>query len=398
VGVLKKLFILTAIAFPLGVAVRINLVPQVYVYPLDLVLIVFVIVGVYHQMAEHKFVYFKPLLFFLIACLISLIINFYWLSPHNFLVALLYLARVALFVQISSIIASLFTKKDARFFMLTLLAGLCITVVFGIVQYFFYPNLRNLIYAGWDEHLYRMFSTFLDPNFASAVFVICLWMGLGALQMVRHTYIRMGIFIMLGLTVISIFLTYSRTGFLMLIVSLLIFLIVEKKYILIGVAAFLFIVGIIVLPKNMHSEGVKLFRTASIFSRIQSYDTALKIYSQHPLFGVGFNTYRYAQEKQNIGGVAISESHAGAGVSNSYIFVLVTTGIVGLGFFLFMIYKIVREVLRINLKYRYIRNIVLAIITAVLVGSLTDNIFFYSFVMYGMFTVLGVIQLFMDDK
>ena len=45
-------------------------------------------------------------------------------------------------------------------------------VLLGFIQLMFYPALRNLYYLGWDEHLYRMFSTFLDPNFAGAFFVL----------------------------------------------------------------------------------------------------------------------------------------------------------------------------------------------------------------------------------
>ena len=74
--------------------------------------------------------------------------------------------------------------------------------------------------------------------------------------------------------------------------------------------------------RQSDGEGVKLERTYSVWARAESWKTAWNIFSQNPILGVGFNTYRYAQG-------ASADSHAGAGVDSSLLLVLATTGIVG---------------------------------------------------------------------
>ena len=64
-------------------------------------------------------------------------------------------------------------NKDFKSLVKKLIIFIGIFIVgLGFIQFLFYQSLRNLFYLGWDEHLYRMFSIFLDPNFAGAFFVL----------------------------------------------------------------------------------------------------------------------------------------------------------------------------------------------------------------------------------
>ena len=77
---------------------------------------------------------------------------------------------------------------------------------------------------------------------------------------------------------------------------------------------------IVILPRVSSGEGVKLERMSTVWARIASWKKAWEIFSDNPIIGVGFNTYRYAQK-------ASPESHAGAGSDSSILLVMATTGI-----------------------------------------------------------------------
>jgi len=70
--------------------------------------------------------------------------------------------------------------------------------------------------------------------------------------------------------------------------------------------------------------------------RLVSWTHAVNIFSENPIFGVGFNLYRQAQERFGFFDYADSEGgHAGAGSDSSLLLVLATTGVVGFVLFLF---------------------------------------------------------------
>ena len=55
------------------------------------------------------------------------------------------------------------------------------------------------------------------------------------------------------------------------------------------------------------------------------------VWQTSPVVGVGFNAYRYAKYQQGIlNEEGLLESHSGAGADSSILFVLATTGVVGL--------------------------------------------------------------------
>ncbi len=106
---------------------------------------------------------------------------------------------------------------------------------------------------------------------------------------------------------------------------------------------------------------------------------------------MGFNSYRYAQEHFIPNGNSIEKSHAGAGTSNSYLFILATTGIVGLAAFIYFGSKIYRMIMRIQSLDA--RHISLALFSVILFGSVTENVFFYSFILILISCYLGILNI-----
>jgi len=90
------------------------------------------------------------------------------------------------------------------------------------------------------------------------------------------------------------------------------------------------------LISSSNVENMNLFRRTSSLARLNNYSTAIKIITGHPLLGVGFNSYRYVKEMYIKPGLGNIPSHADAGLDNSFLFILATTGIIGLLAYLFL--------------------------------------------------------------
>jgi O-antigen ligase len=264
-------------------------------------------------------------------------------------------------------------------------------VLLGFIQYLFYPDLRNLYYLGWDEHLYRLFSTFLDPNFAGAFLVLLIiLLSDNIIRSLKDKNKVILLSVLWAAVLISILLTYSRSAFIMLIVGMVVLLGLHKlyKFIAIGIVVF---VGLFAIFANRDIEGLDPFRIASVEARVESMHAAIEIFSKNPIIGVGFNAYRYAQLRY---GFRTEEkslvSHADAGTDNSYLFVLATTGIIGFLIFIGIWINIVRKIIR-SLNSELYAKAALASIGALLVNTIFINSLFYPPIMAWIFILVGLI-------
>ncbi len=268
---------------------------------------------------------------------------------------------------------------------------------FGFIQYILYTNLINLSYLGWDNHWFRLFSTFFDPNFVGA-FLVLYFLYVWYLTMsycIKREIKKSIIFSILSLlSLFAIFLTFSRSALLSLIIGILTFVFLQKKYRKIAAIALLFFfIGIgIILLNYKATEGTKLFRIASSEARITSAMDALTIISKNPILGIGFDAYRYAQLKFGTAtGPNWQASHSGAGTDNSFLFVLATTGIIGFIFYLNILTRIF-AICRLYLKKSPFVIVVIASFCAIIVDSFFINSLFYPFILVWLVSLLGIIE------
>ena len=133
------------------------------------------------------------------------------------------------------------------------------------------------------------------------------------------------------------------------------------------------------LPRG-EGIGVKLERLFSAKERIANWSQAVTIFSRYPITGVGFNTLRYARRQFSLLPEDWLDNHAAAGVDNSFLFVLVTTGIIGLMTFLAALFQFFRKsslIFRISL-------------IGVVVHSFFLNSFFFPWIMFWLWILLGI--------
>lgn len=327
----KNILISGGILFVFGAVVRWPFSSStIAVYPLDIA------AGILSLLWLFKYRELKTLikkqrllqygLTFITIAFVSLIFSPAKLSLNERLIASLYLLR---FIAYMSIYLTVVSQKESKtlttatLIMFLSVVGVVLSLV-GWLQYFFYPDLRNLYYLGWDPHHKRIFSTLLDPNFLGLILVLTL-VALFALPSNRLTwFVRSFVFLTLAFT-------YSRSSFLALFGVGVFYALVKKNYLIILFVLLLLMITILALPRPA-GVGVKLERTFSVKQRLETWRQGYKLFLSHPLLGVGFNTLRYT--KRRAGFIQEDKNHAGAGVDNSFIFVAATTGFIGLTVYL----------------------------------------------------------------
>lgn len=202
----------------------------------------------------------------------------------------------------------------------------------SIYQLIAIPDLSVLSQFGYDPHIYRASSSLLDPNFLGAV--LCLVLPIGLLKLSKKLDINWGVGVLFILVIIV--LTFSRSAYLAAAVELLVFGYFKWRKALIVLVALIAVV--LVFVPRFSERVVGGFRLdTSAAERIESWSKGVEIWKTKPVVGVGFDNIRYYSKKLNLVKVFSSDGgNSGAGVDSSVIFLLATTGVLGLGVFLGM--------------------------------------------------------------
>ena len=325
--------------------------------------------------------FFAPIKNFLWVLFFSLVFSLSIFKPVEVLPGALYALRLAAYSLFFAACFRIVQKSEkVKAFVFSSLAYIGFFIaVFGLFQYFFYPDVRPFTIWGWDDHLFRLVGTFLDPGFTSIFLVF------GFLATIAKLFINRDkkLLVVLAVFILALALTYSRAGYVAFLGGILTFLLAKKslKKVLVIMGLFAFIV---LLIPSFGSEGVHLGRTKSIFTRLESYSEAIKLTAKSPVFGVGFNNLCMAKDKF-LGQTANFQSHACSGIESSLLMLLATTGVTGLIVFVYLIYWIVRKVPKDIYGLTFISSLV-----ALLLHSLFVNSLFYPWVMGWMGLLLGV--------
>lgn len=187
------------------------------------------------------------------------------------------------------------------------------TLVIGLIQYIFWPNLTYFNSQNWDPHLNRISAPFLDPTFTALIYLFLIIFSYPNLILTSINY--------LGLA-----LSYSRSTWISLFVVSAIASYQHKKPSIFILTAIVIILTIIFLPKP-YGEGTNLARTSTIKAKIENYQIAFKNISQNPILGVGFNRLPLTRTDQP------RYSHAASAFDNPLLTIWATTGLLGLFLF-----------------------------------------------------------------
>ncbi len=372
---MKYLFYLTFFLFSFGQLGRISFFDQqinIYLYE-GLVLLVGLVLLLRYGLQPIKDSLKK---FWLVHLFLLFLFLSFLFGARNFkhfenFVGLLYLLRLLLYFGYFFYLWHLVKRQPqfGKIVMKGLLIFIVLTAISSILQYFLYPDLRNLLYAGWDPHLYRAFGTFFDTSTAGGLYgLIFLFLFLTGNYLIKNKF---SLIFLTAIFLIFIILTFSRSLYITFLIICVWYAVVKRWYkgflIFIG----LYLLLLIIVPKPF-GEGVNLVRMFSVKSRIEDYRSAIKIWSKKPILGIGYNRIRYAKPQMNISEeLGYDVTHSGASFHSSLLTVLVAGGIVGLGLFLGVLYQL----LQLNrIAGYYLVFLVLL--------SLTDNILLHPFILF----------------
>ncbi|MCL4338981.1 O-antigen ligase family protein [Patescibacteria group bacterium] len=332
----------------------------------------------------------KSFLLFIFITFLSLVFTPALITlPHKILSSL-YIIRIFSYFSIYISVRHLLAKNKistSRFIYLLTVSGITLAIA-GWLQYFLYPDLRNLYYLGWDPHYKRIFSTILDPNYLGLILVltfVALFSSLPRPLWKKDTKIKIFSLIPSIFIFFTIMFTYSRSAFSSFLTAAAYYSLAQKKYIIIGGCVIILFLAAFLLPKP-GGEGVNLKRLYSIQERLINWQEGLGIFLKYPLLGIGFDTLRYTNpnvKNTQLNNTIISQNvpnHSAGGLDNSLIFVAATTGILGLtAYLLFLIMAFNKSILvsRISLL-------------AIFVHSLFLNSLFFPPVLIWLWVILGL--------
>lgn len=382
--ILNSLFYLTFFLFSLGHLGRVSFFGQqinIYLYELLTGLILAVLVTRYKFIpVRENFKKFKIIFIFLGYLLAPFLLSASFFKSWENFVGFLYFLRIAVYFLYFFYLTHHLKQKSG--FLKVLVYSLSLfaffTVLFSAGQYFLYPDLRNLIYGGWDPHLYRMFGTFFDTSVAGGIYgLVFLTLFFKGKDLVKS---RLILLILLAIFLFFIVLTFSRSLYMTLLSVVLLSAVVRRNYRKLFILIFFFLLIMILSPKPF-GEGVNLLRLFSVQSRLEDYQNAIKIWSKNPVLGIGYNRIRYEKVRLNIIETTGADlTHSGASFHSSFLIILVTSGIIGLVLFI----PVLMRLAEVNEFSRYI-------IIFLSLFSLSDNILLHPFVL---FLFLSLIALF----
>lgn len=306
----KYLLILLLVLFPFGQLVRFDLGSGVILHPNDVVVGIVFILSLF-KLKKNSLL--KPICFVILTMVISLLVNIKNYSIYQLIISSLYLFRWVAYAGLFFYFVDFKNKKLIRN---GLLVGVSVVAIFGLIQYLVMPDVSFLAATNWDNHYFRLVSSFLDPGFTGAILTLGLFSSFNPLVFIALAF------------------TYSRAAYLMYFTGFSLLAWYKKSLKLFVVSTLVLLIAISMLPKTF-GEGTKLDREASVFARFESWNTAVNLWKTSPIFGIGFDTYRYATK-------TVDTSHAGAGSDSSLLNILATTGIVGLFAYLYLLLKLWR--------------------------------------------------------
>ncbi|MCX8009046.1 MAG: O-antigen ligase family protein [Patescibacteria group bacterium] len=381
IKIFSSLFLLSLVFGQFG---GIQIMPGVRVFVHDILLSLCLVGFILHRVRQKRPIHgrlIKPALYFSSFAGVSLLLNTGGFSHLQLLLGSLYLWRFLLYFGLYIIVRN--ESLSPAFWRLGIYAVGVIVACLGLIQYVFFPSLRGFIHHGWDEHYYRLFSTFLDPNFVGLFLVLSFFLGFSFLSKQR----AWGIITSQTIVGVAIVLTHSRSTFLAFFLGLLLFIVLTRKIILISIV----FVGIILylLVPSYGIDTNRLLRSDSTFARIESYAKSIAAARIAPIFGIGYNMLRFQAARERMLDVDGVVSRDAGGFNSSLMVIFVTTGIVGFSFFLYLLYHIASTLYasKTILSYASISGFF-----AILVHSFFNNSLLYAWTLLWVWILVGSIE------
>jgi len=381
--------ILFFVSLVFGQLGAIQISPSAYIYFHDIAAVILVIATAIGLIRKKRILVGRlmyPAGAFILISLFSLFMNVGKLPWSDVINGSLYLLRWILYASLYVVV--LHTASPKYWIKMLYVFG-CMFAGLGLMQFVLYPQLANLTYLGWDPHYYRLFSTILDPNYASLLIGLTILLGTvywGVWPMWATVCTN-------GILLTALVLTYSRSGFLSFIASGVAYMFLTKRYrMLLLIGAF---VAIFILIPRSPLDVTSMFRKTSSIARIQNFQSSWELARHSPVIGFGFNTVRSIQLVTASEETKDTPSRAGAGIDNSFLFLVATVGFTGIFIYGWIVYRMIyisKRIIQSKKEGKAIAIVFLCALIAILFHSNFNNSLFYAWIMIWLWILAGTVE------
>lgn len=240
-----------------------------------------------------------------------------------------------------------------------LISTVCIIILLGLIQWWWLPDLHFLRNQGWDPHQGRLVSTWLDPNFIGGFFIITAWPVLTLcyqwLKRRKPTMAVLGTVLVALLYGVALSLTRSRTSLGSFVLAFILVSPLLSITMFRSIASFFpktrpkeFTTAIWIMIASLSLWLIVGVSAASLVlgDRLQGFYThdptvTLRLAALHQMWpsavqyfftGLGYNAYQVAAQQASL--IDSFTIHSRSGADNSFLTLLITTGLPGLILFI----------------------------------------------------------------
>jgi len=358
----------------------------------------------------------SAILLFVGVMVLTFLLNALRFEPRQMLSAFVLMGRFGMYVVISFMAFDLLDRDREGAFrgllILCMMLSMTLIVLLGFLQLKFFPSFLELgmHLDGWDPHIGRLLSTWFDPNFIGGFLAFLLPVALSlALYFKRNDQVKMAIFLggISVLSLVALYLTFSRSGYLALIAALGILTFFKSRKLLVALVI-LAMLGFSLSPRVQErtmgavdsAKGLigldsqkPLDPTAQL--RVYSWRFAGEIIADYPLIGAGFGRYAY---EINSRGHGLLSDHSAGGSDSSLLTIWAQTGIFGfLGYLAIGFVAAVVAIKRIWGKEDFDSYLLLGLLSG-FAGLMVHSVFVNSLLYALMMTYLWTGLALMDEK
>jgi hypothetical protein len=375
----KILLILTFFLFSLGQLGRVSFFNQqvnFYLYEVLMgILLLFYFLKLKFTPLKKLFDSQQWIFWGFIYLLISFFVKFFDYSLFENIVSFLYLLRLFFYFLFFTYLYFYYQNKEKKDLVLGFLIFSFLTIIFSFVQFFLYPNLRNLAYLGWDVHQNRVFGVFFDTSVAASIYGLFFLFWLNY-KNTRYFWLLPPLFLLL-------YFTYSRFVIFSFFLTLFLFFL-KKSSLRYFFITLVFLIFLLIFFPQKSGVGVNLNRFFSIEARIKENILGIEMGLKNPLFGIGYNRIRFFRQKNNLLWQSdFNIYHGASSFQSTYVTLFVATGVVGLLFFGKGLIKLING----SKEFFYL-------IFFIAISSLADNLLLHPFLIF----ILGMARTIFDKK
>lgn len=371
------------------------------IYACDFLAIIWVLYATLYLLIGKKTRIFIPKVYFLFLAFLFWNIVLYVISSQKFsaeemILSFFYLFRLIFYTLGILLFYNLRYQnilREPNVEKLILLEALFLAIS-GFIQLIVFPDFSKIDPGlGWDPHKNRLLGTFFDPNFMGATLVglVNILLGFEANNPQKKSAPNLWLFLIF----LAIFLTFSRSAWLMLAVSIFLWGIVKYRGLLV-VSILIALLAYLAIPRVQTRISSVTDPADSAHFRLISWKNTLKVAKDNLWLGFGYNTFRFTQKDYGFLGSGLG-GHSGGGSDSSLLLILATTGLPGFFLFLpFLVFPWISSGMRI-LKKQDATSwdfTFFSLLPALLVNSFFINSLFYPPILFLWNLALGGTTLF----